>query len=229
MAEGWGHILVVSPHFDDGVFGCGEILAQAPGAVVVTVFGRDPGQWARGTPWDRSAGFEPGTNVVARRRREDRAALAALRARPRWLPFTERQYGGDPPASAIAAAVSRCIRSVRPDRVFLPLGLWHSEHQLVHEAAVSLVPQFAGVEWFVYEDAIYRTFPDAALDVRLRALAARVPLDAPRASTAPASEAKRRAVACYASQLQALAAPGHPGYRDVFQPERYWRMRPRPA
>jgi len=35
---------------------------------------------------------------------------------------------------------------------------------------------------------------------------------------------KRTAVACYASQLRALRAIGHPGYGDVFEPERYWAL-----
>jgi hypothetical protein len=37
-------------------------------------------------------------------------------------------------------------------------------------------------------------------------------------------ELKRRAVACYASQLRALAGPQYAGHDDVFEPERYWRL-----
>ena len=36
-------------------------------------------------------------------------------------------------------------------------------------------------------------------------------------------ELKRRAVACYPSQLRALSAPGSLGYDDVFE-ERLWRL-----
>ena len=35
---------------------------------------------------------------------------------------------------------------------------------------------------------------------------------------------KRRAVACYRSQLRALSTPGRPGFADVFATEGYWRL-----
>ena len=36
--DGAGTLAVISPHLDDGVFACGEMLAAHPGSVVVTVF-----------------------------------------------------------------------------------------------------------------------------------------------------------------------------------------------
>jgi LmbE family N-acetylglucosaminyl deacetylase len=86
-------LIVVSPHLDDAVLGCGHLLAQRPGAVVITVFAGRPPRRERVTPWDAAAGFGPGDDVVGARRMEDRRALGALGARPLWLPFLDAQYG----------------------------------------------------------------------------------------------------------------------------------------
>ncbi len=47
-------VVVVSPHLDDAVLGCGQLLAAWPGATVVTVFAGKPAVYP--TPqreWDR--------------------------------------------------------------------------------------------------------------------------------------------------------------------------------
>ncbi|MGH6635951.1 MAG: hypothetical protein ACRED0_07390 [Gammaproteobacteria bacterium] len=49
-------LLVVSPHCDDGVFSCGQLIEAHPGAVVATVFaGRLPPNHPL-PEWDRGAG-----------------------------------------------------------------------------------------------------------------------------------------------------------------------------
>ena len=53
--RGWGlpidgeleRVVVVSPHLDDAVLGCGRFLAVHPGATVVTVFAGNPPQYPR--------------------------------------------------------------------------------------------------------------------------------------------------------------------------------------
>ena len=106
-----GATLVVSPHLDDAVFGCGDVLADNPGSRVITIFSGRPTGYAVPTEWDRAGGFEPGQDVVSLRRREDRDALSLLRARPVWLPFLDRQYG---PAPGIDDGRARDKRGERP-------------------------------------------------------------------------------------------------------------------
>jgi LmbE family N-acetylglucosaminyl deacetylase len=65
---------VISPHLDDGVFSCGDLLASHPGAAVVTVFAGGPSSSTDIKPWDAAAGFHPGDNVMAARRAEDQTA-----------------------------------------------------------------------------------------------------------------------------------------------------------
>src|SRR3954468_24729127 len=102
-------VVIVSPHLDDAVFGCGELLAARPGSVVVTVFAGAPPTYETVTEWDALAGIHPGEDVLAARRAEDRAALGALGARPVWLDFRDSQYHDSPTVPEIAAALERSI------------------------------------------------------------------------------------------------------------------------
>ena len=136
---GRGPVVVVSPHLDDGVFGCGQLLAAHPGSVVVTVFAGRPPRYDGLTAWDAAAGFRPGDDVVGLRRDEDRAALALLRARPVWLDFRDAQYGDSPSVDAVSGALEAAIREVDAPSVFIPLGLFHSDHHLAHDASLGVM------------------------------------------------------------------------------------------
>ncbi|HXG02249.1 MAG TPA: PIG-L family deacetylase [Candidatus Binatia bacterium] len=215
-------LLVISPHLDDAVFSAGGRLAAHPGAVVVTVFAGRPLAAAGLTPWDADCGFAPGEDVIGRRRREDRRALARLAARPHWLDFADSQYGASPLPAAVAAALAEVVRRERARRVLFPLGLFHSDHRLVSDAVMTLVPLHPGIEWEAYEDVPYRTLPglvdEAVGRLRRRGLAPQ------RQVGSPPPPVKHRAVACYRSQLRGLGTTGRLGHGDAFRPEGYWRL-----
>jgi LmbE family N-acetylglucosaminyl deacetylase len=219
-------VLVFSPHLDDGVFACGQVLAAHPGAVVATVFAGGPADRQILRPWDRDAGFAPGDDVVAARRVEDRAALAALNATPHWLDFPDQQYvgpGGRQDRAAVEAAVEQLLHQHQPALALLPLGLFHSDHVLASDAVLAVAAGLPGVRWAAYEDALYRRIPGLVQDrlVALRLAGWRAtPVDLPSAGL----ERKRPAVACYASQLRALATLQRPGHADAFAPERFWSI-----
>jgi LmbE family N-acetylglucosaminyl deacetylase len=215
-------LLVISPHLDDAVFSTGGRLAAHPDAVVVTVFAGHPPAGPL-TPWDIDCGFAAGDDVIGRRREEDRRALALLGARPRWLDFTDSQYGPSPAPAAVAAALAAVVRRERARRVLFPLGLFHSDHRLVSDAALTLIAAHPDIEWEAYEDVPYRTLPGLVGQAiaRLR----RRGIRPERRTGSPASGIKRRAVACYRSQLRGLATAGRPGWADAFRrPEGYWRL-----
>lgn len=221
-------IAVISPHLDDAVFGCGDRLAACPGSTVITVFAGGPGpSWQPVTPWDAASGFRSGDDVAAVRRHEDERALEILQARPVWLDFWDAQYGRHESVGRIRDALALQLDDVRPASVYFPVGLFHSDHRLVHEACRALCQRFSA-SWFLYEDAIYRRYRDFPTDAILAELTASGFGWEPIAARIPdATPAKRGAVACYASQLKALSStPGHPGYGDVFFPERAYRLRP---
>jgi LmbE family N-acetylglucosaminyl deacetylase len=216
--------VVLSPHCDDGVFACGQLLEAHPGSVVITAFaGRQP-LGEKLTEWDEAAGFCLGDDVMGFRREEDRAALALLHAKPEWLEFRDSQYKRPPTIEELCSALERALRDSDPDAVCFPLGLFHDDHKLTHMAALRLRQRHKTVSWLAYEDAIYRRYT-GLLQERLARLLAEGFVLTPVTSIGPAASAlKRRAVACYQSQLRALCTPGRPGYEDVFAPERYWKI-----
>ena len=219
-----GRLLVVSPHLDDAVFGCGEVLASHPGCVVVTVFAGWSNPLRPPTEWDAAAGFGPGDDVVRTRRAEDRVALERLAAKPRWLEFLDRQYARSPPADSIARVLREVLHVDAPSTVLLPLGLFHSDHVLASNACLQLMHGDRERQWLAYEDAMYRRLPGLVQKRLAALLASDVQVTPLQLVSARQLDRKRSAVESYASQLRALSAPGRPGYEDVFACESYWRL-----
>lgn len=220
-------MLIISPHLDDGVFSCGKLLASVRNAVVATVFAGNPGPRDTLTEWDSASGFVRGDDVVAARRLEDSRALEVLGARHVWLDFYDSQYGDTPREEEIVSHLRALLTLCGPRLILFPLGLFHSDHKLVHEAALGLMDFAPDCAWIAYEDALYRRI-DGALDIRLDSMRARG-FGLQRCEFTPAREAearKRAAVACYRSQLMALTTPGRPGIEDVFHEEVYWQVLP---
>lgn len=218
-------LLIVSPHLDDAVFACGRLLAAVPDSVVATVFAGAPPPGAALTEWDRAAGFAEGEDVVAARREEDRQALAALGAWPLWLDFRDRQYGEEPQLAAVVGELRYLLMQCLPDTVLFPLGLFHSDHRLAREAALVLLERCPSCRWLAYEDALYRCLPEERDQALARlAEAGLQPQPVRFAESAGAGDLKAQAVACYRSQLTALATPGRPGPADLAAAEGYWQL-----
>jgi LmbE family N-acetylglucosaminyl deacetylase len=223
-------VLVLSPHLDDAVFACGQLLAllsRLRPVRVATVFAGRPKAGAAHTEWDRAGGFAPGDDVIAARREEDRRALIQLGAVPAWLSFLDSQYGNTPTARQVASSLVRLLCRWRPSLVLFPLGLFHSDHHLVRDAVLILLRRGAAqsAHWLAYEDALYRSIPglrDVAV-ARLRR-GGWMPRPVAYAGNARCRQRKRAAVACYASQLRALATPGRLGHRDAYAAEAYWHL-----
>ncbi|HEY1738511.1 MAG TPA: PIG-L family deacetylase, partial [Acidimicrobiia bacterium] len=157
-------VVIVSPHLDDAVLGCGQLMAEWPGATVVTVFGGNPPAYP--TPqreWDRQSGFAPGDDVMAARRAEDGRALAVLGATPQHLDFIEYTYNpGDKPVrpAVIAPALRDALTALAPTAVFAPFGLANPDHDVVHRAAMLVRAELPDAwEWFCYEDHGYKHIP----------------------------------------------------------------------
>ena len=215
-------LVVVSPHLDDGVFGCSALLASHADPVVVTVFAGKPAPSTPLRPWDEAAGFRPGDDVVGIRRAEDRAALARLGAAPVWLPFLDSQYGDSPNVETIVPALEAALLTAGADVVCVPLGLFHSDHDLAHRAGLGVLARRPAWRWLAYEEPMYRRVP-GALSQRLASLA-RAGIDATLVGALRSPPSKPRAMRCYASQLRALRTPGRPGFADALAPERYWAL-----
>jgi LmbE family N-acetylglucosaminyl deacetylase len=228
-------VVVVSPHLDDAVLGCGRFLAVHPGATVVTVFAGNPDAYPEPMRlWDVQSGFGPDDDVMQARRREDRAALALLDATPMHLDFVEHTYNaGDRPVvpEAIADRLVTVLGALEPTLVLAPFGLANPDHDVTHRGCMlardRLVPARA---WWCYEDIGYKHIP-GMLAWRVSTLFRRGVWPTPVCPPVdPGETRKQAAIACYPSQLLALeddwaiseklAAPA---------PEQYWRLAPPPS
>ncbi|KVC59037.1 PIG-L family deacetylase [Burkholderia stagnalis] len=218
--------LVVSPHLDDAVFSCGQLLARSPGSVVATVFAGIPPRGTPAPPWDRRAGFGTADDAMRARRDEDRRALALLDARPVWLDFLDDQYGHPAAPAALARRIGDTLAAHAGCGVLCPAGLFHRDHVRVQRAALALLRADAagpGRTWRFFEDVPYRRI-DALMAQRLASwreqgwLAHPAPLTA---SDAGSRAAKAAAVCAYASQV-ALFEPH--ALVDLREPETYWRL-----
>ena len=218
-------LLVISPHLDDAVFSAGALLAAHRGSHVVTVFAGVPAdRCALSTDWDRRCGFADAATAMRTRRDEDRRALEPLSAHPHWLDFLDAQYAPSPSAGTVGAALREALAAVPPaDAVLMPIGLFHGDHVLTHEACLQLQEadgDGGARRWFAYEDALYRRKP-GLLQERLVALARRGIVATPWFPPLGSPAVKAGAVQAYSSQLRAF---GPHGYDDVAAPERYWRL-----
>ncbi|MGQ0750742.1 MAG: PIG-L deacetylase family protein [Betaproteobacteria bacterium] len=216
-------LLVISPHLDDAVFACGDLLAVHPGSTVVTVFAGVPERFSGLTEWDAVCGFVSARDAVLGRRREDETALAVIGAHARWLPFRDAQYGEPARSIDIARALRRAVREVACDTVLLPLGLFHSDHEITHHASLALLREGLPLRWMCYEDTFYRCIP-GLVQQRIARLSRGHRLSAPLVNSKGLTSAKRQAVYCYASQLRGLSSAGRPGHLDALTAERYWPL-----
>jgi LmbE family N-acetylglucosaminyl deacetylase len=221
-----GRLLVVSPHFDDGVLGCGHLLDRATAAVVVTVFGgRPPRARRRVAAWDRRCGFTPDDDVVAARRAENAQALTELGVDARDLGLLDAQYRRRPcRAGAVESVLAPVVVGWRPTTIALPLGIGHSDHRIAADGALR-VADAGGSELIAYGELPYALRAPDAVAQRLAHLRRRYDLVPwPFAARLPAVKAK--AAAAYSSQLVALDLTDS---LDAIaeQPEQLWIVRGR--
>lgn len=226
-------LVVVSPHLDDAVLGCAQLMAAHPGTRVVTVFTGRPHPYPDPpTAWDALCGFGAGDDVLAAREAEDVAALATLGAVPVWLGVVEHQYlprAEWPGAEVLVDGLEAALRALEPTAVVVPFGLGNPDHDATHDAAMVVRDRLPEPAWFCYEDMGYKHIPGllawrvARLFVRgVWPTPAALPLD-------PDPARKQAAVDCYPSQLRALEADWRIGAKLAAPaPEQFWRLAPPP-
>jgi LmbE family N-acetylglucosaminyl deacetylase len=118
-------IMVLAPHMDDEVIGCGGTLARhlACGADITIVFLTDGRRGGR--PGAAPSGE---TSLTATRQRESRLALAELGiTRIVYLDGEDGRLGATP---GLCAALRTAIETARPDILYLPFFLEeHPDHR----------------------------------------------------------------------------------------------------
>lgn len=225
-------VLVIQPHYDDAVLGCGQLLAGRPDAWVATICAGLPDDPANVlTGFDAHSGFGSALDAMAARRLEDKAALGLLGVERRLeLGLIDNGYAdhlGLPPLAAHAPTIVRTVeqwvaefRQANGRRVFAPLGLGHPDHVATSDAVLAAsLPRT--VELFLYEELPLRVIEPLACRARFDRLPG-IGAELVVLGSGPAAR-KRAALAEYRSQAWAIMGPD--GYAAAVEcPERYWRV-----
>jgi LmbE family N-acetylglucosaminyl deacetylase len=227
MTELTGRVVVISPHLDDAVLSCGELISQLDHCVVLTVFAGSPGSWETHRLWDHDfCGFADGTDVVAARLREDDAALARLGAAAARLSFLDEQYrdpGMDPSEEKLGEVIAAGIDRTSAATVLMPLGLGHNDHRLTAAGCRHAALTQAHLQWFAYQDLPYGYEPELfGPHILDEALCSLPPLESTTCELGNGSgaQAKDAALDYYPSQMRGLGARR----LAAMKPERYWKL-----
>jgi LmbE family N-acetylglucosaminyl deacetylase len=191
-----GTLLVLAPHFDDEVLGCGGLLAgledKAQVRVVIVCDGRGSAEWRRPAP----ASGAP--DIGAIRAAESRAALGLLGiagSQVSGLNFPDGTLTAR--ERELAVALERLVADVNPRYILAPFRFdRHPDHMALGRAAMRLPAVKEGratlLEYFVYFR--FRLFPGG--DIR------RVvkPEFLQQRDLADVAFLKRRALDCFVTQ-----------------------------
>jgi LmbE family N-acetylglucosaminyl deacetylase len=145
--------LLLSPHWDDAVLDCWNVLADDADVKVVNMFAGIP-QAGVLTLWDSITGASDSAERARARIAEDARALARAKREPVNLPFLDAQYRRHPPPTL--AQFDRAVSEHAPSvsRVLAPAGLGsHPDHVLTRRYAQVL--RRAGVPVTIYAELPY--------------------------------------------------------------------------
>ncbi|CAM5452601.1 PIG-L family deacetylase [Eoetvoesiella caeni] len=222
LASTMDPLVVVSPHYDDAVFSCGNLLALAPGSTVVTVYTGLPEKADILTDWDRRCGFSSARDAMQARALENRKALGLLHAAGIDLEFLDSQYARrrENGADLLSDTLASTITQIQPAAVFFPLGLFHEDHINVSDVLITICHRFPTIHWFVYEDIPYRQQSQRVVQRLSKLVESGVGPTPIHVKGMP--EYKAMAVEAYQSQFRGL---GYDDGRPVLrQAEQYWRL-----
>ncbi|MBK8024204.1 MAG: PIG-L family deacetylase [Chloroflexi bacterium] len=192
-----GTVVIIAPHYDDEVLGCGGLIARLEGkARVHVVFVTDSSQGP--IPLSNRQG-KPDPHLSAIRRTESMAALRLLGVPEEHLHFLNLpEKHLDHHLPAMRSAFSALLAQLQPDAVLVPFRYdRHPQHLRVRDEAVralyhlrspaQLLEYFINFRWPLMGNSDVRPF------LRERYLL--------RLDVAAALERKRAALACFASQV----------------------------
>jgi LmbE family N-acetylglucosaminyl deacetylase len=218
-----GKFVTISPHYDDAVLSCGNLLAAKPGSTVLTVFTGTPPDAAHvTTDWDRRCGFSNAEQAMSARDGENQLALNLLRLQSMTLGLLDGQYGSEGEDARLAATLAAALSRLQPRVILMPLGLFHGDHMHVSNAALRIRGLFRRCLWLAYEEVPYRDKP-GLVQGRLAELMTHQVSATPAALAPSPSPLKPRAMQAYRSRLRGLGLPPEPD-GDCAAGERYWRL-----
>jgi LmbE family N-acetylglucosaminyl deacetylase len=197
-------------------------LAGRPDVIAVTIFAGTPKAKGVATTYDVKTGFKNADEAMTARRDEDKMAMALLGATPVHLGFVDGQYGKPASREGIAKCIQLLIEEHDPEFVVGPLGLLHSDHELVRDALLDATTDLTVPVW-LYEDLPARVVEPGSVSDALQAVLDSdgvVDLESGFVGTGPLDR-KMSALWMYRSQMQ---LPEFQNLHVLLVPERFWRV-----
>lgn len=196
--QGATGVLVLAPHPDDEVFGCGgaaALFAQA-GIAVQALLLTDGGLW--GVP-------PAGVGIAQARLAEATAAAAVLGCQPPLSGgYADRGltevWSGSESRAALVASIVACMQASRANVLFAP-SLWevHPDHRAAALAALAALEQLGEGHTLVQYEVGAALLPNVLVDI------------------SPVLARKQQAIACFASQLAVQRYDRHVQAMNVFR------------
>ena len=199
-SEGGQRVLVIAPHPDDEVAGCGAtiLLHQAAGDRVTVLYVTD----GRAS---RALGLDPPAMAERRRQEAEAGARALGVAEWRWLGLPEREWS----EADLAGSLESILSSLAPHVVYAPSRIdFHPEHYAVARVLAERRALTAVRAVRIYQIQV----PLTRVLVNLRA------------PIAPVRDAARRASAAYGSQETSLRGPWR--LKTYAAAEEFWELSP---
>jgi len=185
-------LLVLAPHPDDEVFGCGgcSALYALSGVPVQALILTDGGLW--GIP-------PPGMDVVTARQAESRAAAKVLKCRePVFASYADRSLDGM--GNDLVDLIVRQMKECGADVLLAP-SLWeiHPDHRAAALAAISAIQQCGPGYTLVQYEVGAPLLPNVLIDVT------------------PVWKLKQQAISCFTSQLAMQGYDRHISALNVYR------------
>ncbi len=227
--RGTGPVLIISPHLDDAVLSCGQLIMSRLGTTIMTILAGYP--LGKHSGWSgRTTGLSVAKDANLRRRQEDECASSALNAQTIWIDIPAQEYG--PAASeserlrGIQEVLVTAVTTTKACAVFVPLGLIHPDHVIVSDAALLAIVT-SNLDSYVYMEMPYGQASSRQVKRRLRVIGREFEIE-PLAPFTGDLHKKAEAVIAYSSQVKALQQEFGRRFNRVFtDPEMYWRVRPK--
>lgn len=160
-------IIVLSPHFDDGVLSLGGLMAKREYEILVaTFFTHRPTEIAH-TEWNRISGFSDSNVAFFTRTKENEEALIPFNASIKNYDHLEFQYRKENQDEEIRIGIAANIKSIiatYKDRELFLYGpssfgekITHPDHQIVHDSFMDVykMNDNQNIHFLIYEDFPY--------------------------------------------------------------------------
>jgi LmbE family N-acetylglucosaminyl deacetylase len=169
-------IVILSPHFDDGVLSLGGFMAKREQELLVATFFTQRPTEILHTNWDKISGFSNSDDAIFSRTKENENALAPFNTIIKNYDYPDFQYRKRNQDKEIRNGITKDIQSIvetyenREIFIYGPAifgeKITHPDHKIVHDAFMDFfrTNKKTNLHFFIYEDFLYiRQFMNTSL------------------------------------------------------------------